>query len=170
MKWEPITDPAATIQLLTGDDWGPWLVETLSHAQQSILLSLYMISPHWRVPTRFRLDMLDTLAQCARRGVECRGILASSETIQSRKPFNQDAAKALIDAGWKIHGMRQRLLHEKTILIDRRLAIIGSHNISKASLASNYDTSVAIESKALAEQAWRIFWERWRTTQPWGEG
>ncbi len=169
MKWEPISDPAAQLQLLTGDDWGPWLVQTLDQAQQSILLSLYMLSHHWRVPTRFKLDLLDALARCAKRGLNCRGILASSETINSRTPFNAGAATTLMDAGWRIRGMRQRLLHEKTILIDRRLVIIGSHNISKASLATNHDTSIAITSALLADQAWRIFWERWRTAKPWGE-
>ncbi|KAB2924161.1 MAG: hypothetical protein F9K25_17915 [Candidatus Contendobacter sp.] len=169
MRRDPINDPAAQLQLLTGDDWGPWLVNTLNAAEQSIFLSLYMLSPHWRVPTRFKLDLLDTLARCARRGLQCRGILASSETINSRSPFNQGAAAILITAGWRIRGMRQRLLHEKTLLIDRRMVIIGSHNISKASLTTNHDTSIAITSPLLAEQAWRIFWERWRTASPWGE-
>ncbi|MDG4594216.1 MAG: phospholipase D-like domain-containing protein [Candidatus Contendobacter sp.] len=168
MKWNQVHDPAATLQLLTGDDWGPWLAETLDGAQSSILLSLYMLSHHWRVPSRFKLDLLDTLARCARRGLQCRGILASSETITSRHPFNEGAARTLIDAGWSIRGMRQRLLHEKTLLIDRRMVIIGSHNISKASLATNHDTSIAIESQPLADQAWRIFWERWRVASPWG--
>jgi phosphatidylserine/phosphatidylglycerophosphate/cardiolipin synthase-like enzyme len=58
------------------------------------------------------------------------------------------------------------VLHEKFIVIDRQLAILGSHNISRASMASNYDTSLAIHSVQVAERLYRQFWERWRLATP----
>jgi phosphatidylserine/phosphatidylglycerophosphate/cardiolipin synthase-like enzyme len=44
--------------------------------------------------------------------------------------------------------------------------VIGSHNISKASAISNFDTSLAVDSAALAEQVYRQFWQRWRVAVP----
>lgn len=164
MTQKPITDPAAIMTLLTGDTWGPWLMKALQTAEKSVLLSIYMVSPHWRVPNRFKLDMLAALQNCATRGLICRGILAAPTTIKTREAYNNDAAKALAAAGWKVRMMEgARLLHEKFMLIDSRITVIGSHNISKASLASNHDTSIAIESEAMAAEAYRLFWERWRT-------
>lgn len=158
-----IADPDARFKILSGDDWGPWLVKTLQAAEASISLSVYMISHHWRVPTRHKLNLLAELQDCARRDLACRGIVACSSQINAREAFNRDAAEALMEAGWKIRQMQgPRLLHEKIMLIDRRISIIGSHNISKASLASNHDTSIAIESAPLARQIFELFWRRWR--------
>lgn len=159
----PITDPDATMTLLSGDAWGPWVIEAIRKAEKSVLMSVYMVSPHWRVPNRFKLDMLAALQGCATRGLICRAILAAPATIKTRDAYNADAAEALTAAGWKVKMMTgARLLHEKFMILDRRLTIIGSHNISKASLTSNHDTSVAIESMEMAEAAYRLFWERWR--------
>ena len=55
-----------------------------------------------------------------------------------------------------------RTLHEKIMIVDKSLSLVGSHNISKASATSNYDTSLAIRSIPLAERLHRQFWERWR--------
>lgn len=164
-----IADPDARIKILTGDDWGPWLVETLQAAEVSVSMSVYMLSHHWRVPTRHKLNLLAELEDCARRNLVCRGILAGASQIKSREVFNRDAAEALTVAGWKIRQMQgARLLHEKIILIDRRISVIGSHNISKASLASNHDTSIAIESAPLARQMFELFWRRWRDASEMG--
>lgn len=167
MKFKPVVEAPDQLQLLTGDDWGPWLIETLKSAEESILFSIYMVSHHWRVPNRFKLDLLESFNDCARRGLRCRGILATSESIQSRSPFNQGAATLLMKAGWKIRGIgKPHLLHEKVILIDQKTAVIGSHNISRASLTTNHETSVAITSQDLAAQVYRLFWERWRAAEP----
>jgi phosphatidylserine/phosphatidylglycerophosphate/cardiolipin synthase-like enzyme len=60
----------------------------------------------------------------------------------------------------------KKTLHEKILLLDKQIAVIGSHNISKASAISNFDTSLAVESVLLAERLYRQFWERWRLAVP----
>lgn len=163
-----IADPEARFRLLSDDDWGPWFARTLREATTSVLVSVYMISHHWRVPNRFRLDLLHELAQCGRRGLACRGIVAASSQIAAREAFNRTAAKVLIESGWKIRQIAgPRLLHEKIMLIDQRVSIIGSHNISKASLTTNHDTSIAVRSIPLARHLHTLFWQRWRAAQPW---
>lgn len=165
-----IVDPEARFRLLSGDDWGPWFAKTLREAESSVLVSVYMISHHWRVPNRFKLDLLNEMAQCGRRGLACRGIVAASSQINTREAFNRTAAEILIESGWKIRRVEgPRLLHEKIALVDRQLCVIGSHNISKASLASNHDTSIAIRSLPLAESVHALFWRRWRAAQPWSQ-
>jgi phosphatidylserine/phosphatidylglycerophosphate/cardiolipin synthase-like enzyme len=59
-----------------------------------------------------------------------------------------------------------KTLHEKILLLDKQLVVIGSHNISKASAISNFDTSLAVDSAALAERIYRQFWQRWRVAVP----
>lgn len=163
MTVETFADPSASFELLTGDDWAPWMVQALGKANTQLLISVYMISPYWRGPGWTTIDLVETLAAVARRGVQCRLIVDQPNVPYRTKPFNVDAALILAEAGWSVRVMPDaRTLHEKVILIDRELSVIGSHNLSKASATSNYDTSIAIRSPVLAERVYRQFWQRWR--------
>lgn len=157
----------ATLILLSGDHWGPWLNAALRQAQTSILLSVYMVSHHWRAHRKGDLNLLETLEQAAHRGVDCRAILGNPNARHTPENYNRDAGQRLAAAGWRIRTFTgPRVLHEKTILIDRQIALIGSHNLSRSSAASNFDTSIAIESPDLATLIFKQFWDRWRTAQP----
>lgn len=164
----PRTTGVATLLLLSGDHWGHWLDAALQHATRNLLLSVYMISPHWRAHRKGDLNLLDTLAAAARRGVQCRAIVGNPNPRYAHAHYNRAASDTLQDAGWRIRTFAgPRVLHEKTLLIDQRLALIGSHNVSRSSATSNYDTSLAIDSPELATLLHRQFWERWRAAAPW---
>jgi phosphatidylserine/phosphatidylglycerophosphate/cardiolipin synthase-like enzyme len=164
---DPIHDPTARLTLLTGDDWAPYLQRAIRDSLDSIMLSVYMISHHWRLPTKFGFNLLDELANAAFRGITCRAVIGNPEQrATGREQFNRTAATLLMEAGWKVRQMSGRVLHEKFIVIDRQISILGSHNISRASMASNYDTSLAIHSMQVAERLYRQFWERWRLATP----
>lgn len=157
----------ATLLLLSGDHWGPWLDAALRHATTSILLSVYMVSHHWRAHRKGDLNLLATLAAAASRGVQCRAILGNPSARHTPEDYNRDAGATLAQAGWRIRSFAgNRVLHEKIILIDRQIALIGSHNLSRSSAASNFDTSIAVDCPALAELLFRQFWDRWRAARP----
>lgn len=167
MTNESIKEASVNMWLLTGDDWSSWFESAIDEATTSLHLSIYMISSHWRAPELNRVNLIRTLENAALRGLNCRGIIDQPNISGRREPFNVKAAQKLTAAGWKIRVMPDaRTLHEKTLLIDKRLSVIGSHNISKASVVSNYDTSLAVDSPALAERLYRQFWERWRIARP----
>ncbi|MEY3787965.1 MAG: hypothetical protein RIQ94_379 [Pseudomonadota bacterium] len=151
------------IILLSGDDWAKWFVTEVNQAKNSIHLSIYMISDHWRSPELGNLDLVKTLADAGRRGLNCRCIIDQPHVVNRRIKFNTKAARKLIESGWKVRVMpTTRTLHEKVLVLDDRLCVIGSHNISKASAISNFETSLAVYSEALAKRVHRQFWERWR--------
>ena len=155
------------IHLLSGDSWAPWFEKEVNRASSSIHLSIYMISDHWRSPEVGNLDLVETLANAGYRGLNCRCIIDQPHVVNRRIKFNTKAARKLQDSGWKVRVMpSNKTLHEKVLLLDKHLSVIGSHNISKASAVSNFDTSLAIESEALAQRIYRQFWERWRVAVP----
>lgn len=159
--------PPSKITILTGNDWAPWFEWAVHHATSSLLLSIYMISGHWRDPTVGKLDLVRTLAQAAERGVQCRGIVDQPNVQGRKEPFNIRAAKSLEASGWKLRKVPDaRTLHEKILVIDNAVCAVGSHNISKASATSNYDTTLVIESPDLAEMLRIQFWRRWRIAVP----
>jgi len=168
----PVSPPAIKITdapcaILTGDDWAPWFEWAINSAETQILLSVYMISHHWRDPATGKLNLTQTLANAAARGLCCRGIVDQPNVAGRKEPYNIGAARQLKAAGW---GMRKvpdrRTLHEKLLIIDKRIVYVGSHNISKASAVSNYDTGLVIESPELAAAMERHFWARWRIAFP----
>jgi len=160
-------DPSASLTLLTGDDWAPWIAHHVAGAERSILGSYYMISPFWRDPKNLKLNLDDVLAGAATRGLVCRMLLDQPNISYTTRPFNARAAKTLNAAGWKVRLVPdRRTLHEKVLVVDGRTVLIGSHNISKASMLSNYDASVAIDSEPFAAQVTRHFWELWRIGRP----
>lgn len=163
MSIETIQDPLAEIQIITGDDWAPWFTKAASEAQASLHLTYYMISPYWRGPNATSFNLVKVLASAAQRGLTCRLIIDQPNVAFTTRPFNARAGEALVRAGWKVRVMPDaRTLHEKIMIVDKSLSLVGSHNISKASATSNYDTSLAIRSIPLAERLHRQFWERWR--------
>lgn len=163
MTVETIQDPLAEIQVITGDDWAPWFTRAASEAQASLHLTYYMISPYWRGPNATSFNLVKVLANAAHRGLTCRLIIDQPNVAFTTRPFNARASEALVRAGWKVRVMPDaRTLHEKIMIVDKSLSLVGSHNISKASATSNYDTSLAIRSLPLAERLHRQFWERWR--------
>ena len=113
------------------------------------------------------LDLVNTLAQASVRGLNCRCIIDQPHVVNRQLKYNIKAAAKLQASGWKIRVMPdKKTLHEKILLLDKQIAVIGSHNISKASAISNFDTSLAVESVLLAERLYRQFWERWRVAVP----
>jgi len=113
------------------------------------------------------LDLVNTLAQASVRGLNCRCIIDQPHVVNRQLKYNIKAAAKLQASGWKIRVMPdKKTLHEKILLLDKQIAVIGSHNISKASAISNFDTSLAVESALLAERLYRQFWERWRVAVP----
>ena len=160
---EPMTVSDENLWLLTGDDWAPFFIREVSQALTSIHLSIYMISDHWRAKEVGKINMVQTLCNAGLMGLNCRCIIDQPVVANRHTPFNTKAAIKLMDSGWKVRVMPvKHTLHEKILLIDQRLTIIGSHNISKASAISNLDTSLAVDSEVLAARVYRQFWERWR--------
>lgn len=159
----PLAVANENIHLLTGDDWAPWFVNAVDQAVSSVHLSIYLLSDHWRSPEVGKLDLVNTLAQASVRGLNCRCINDQPHVVNRQLKYNIKAASKLQASGWKIRVMPdKKTLHEKILLLDKQIAVIGSHNISKASAISNFDTSLAVESALLAERLYRQFWERWR--------
>lgn len=158
-----LSSPDLWVEILTGDTWAPWMVRALAGASMSVYLSVYMMSPNWRGPGWTSINLVEELAKCARRGIKCRLIIDQPNVNYRTKPFNVDAARLLAAAGWRVRVMPDaRTLHEKVLIIDQALSVVGSHNISLASATSNYDTSVAIGSTLVGARLVRQFWTRWR--------
>lgn len=54
-----------------------------------------------------------------------------------------------------------RICHAKIIIIDKQIAIIGSHNLSVSSCTKNFEISYLIEDSTIAYKLWEMFDDVW---------
>ena len=59
--------------------------------------------------------------------------------------------KDLIDAGAEIYEFGPGLLHAKTIVVDRRVGLIGSANLDRRSFELNFENNILFEDRTFAE-------------------
>lgn len=165
-----IRDQDATLWVLTGPNWAWFVQQLLRHAEHSILLSLYLLSPHWQRHRPGTTNLLAELGNAGQRltaqGLPCRAVLGSPGQNRHTASYNQEAAAYLVTTGWNMRLMRSAVtLHEKIMIVDNEICVIGSHNVSQSSATSNLDTSIGIHSKIVAAALKASWWSRWNQAE-----
>jgi len=115
----------------------PVTLQSIREARQSIDVSMFLAQE----PRGASLAILDALASAAQRGVRVRALF-EDEIASNRKwvaILNRYGADARLDDA-------RIKLHDKAILIDGRILIVGSHNWSNAALTANREASLLIEA------------------------
>ncbi|MCL6554765.1 MAG: cardiolipin synthase ClsB [Burkholderiales bacterium] len=117
-------------------------LRAIGKARREILLANAYFLPG----TRFRHALL----RAAARGVRVR-LLVQGETDH---PFVQYAAQALygrlLAAGVEIHAYQRSLLHAKAMVVDGRVATVGSSNIDPFSLLLSREANVLVHDREFA--------------------
>jgi cardiolipin synthase len=96
-------------------------------------------------------QLLFALTSAARRGV--RTIMAVPKRCDSRvvaatcRSYYED----LIKAGIELYEYRKGLLHAKTMVVDRSVALIGSANLDRRSFELNFENNILFSDRAFAE-------------------
>jgi len=123
----------------------------LDQARSSIVISMYLIRPG-EDPTHPVNLLLERLAGAARRGVEVTIYLNTKiEHIPPAKVADGPSFDQLREAGVKIHLISPvRRVHDKLVVVDRRLVVEGSMNWSVAAIQDNFESATIIESPELA--------------------
>jgi phosphatidylserine/phosphatidylglycerophosphate/cardiolipin synthase-like enzyme len=82
----------------------------------------------------------------ARKGVKIRALLNIESMGHAITKINSRTAQYLTMAGIEVKfGQLGTTTHAKMIIIDDRIMILGSHNISKGSFSRNQEASIVIE-------------------------
>src|SRR5699024_711866 len=81
----------------------------------------------------------------------------------------QWASRALFDnllaAGVKIHRFKGGLLHTKSILIDQRLALVGSVNMDIRSFMLNFELMMIVEDRDFAKEIMQLHHNYYQQTE-----
>ena len=122
------------------------ILNAIENAKQEILISVYVLTSD---------DVVDALKRAKERGVKV--IVLVDGHIKT----NAEAIKILRSDGIVVRCVSKpyKHFHAKFIIVDNRLIIVGSHNLTNSALLFNREVSVVIENKVLSSELRSIFFE-----------
>lgn len=102
-------------------------------------------------------DMVDALADAARRGVDVQLVLPSVSDFSPVLHAGRSYYQALLDAGVRIHELQDAVLHAKTAVIDGVLSTVGSSNMDWRSFAANNEVNAVVFGEDFGREMARMF-------------
>ncbi len=147
--------PRAQIELLRSGpgysgDWARAVVREIDAATIRVWACVYVIHPGDRGDGVVE-GFIAALAAAARRGVDVRVILDSGPGFRDEdgEKFDRGSA-ALRAAGIRVVADGDALTtHAKCIIVDDAVAVVGSHNWTRAALTSNREASLLVRDPAV---------------------
>jgi len=139
---------------LKNQEYFPVLLKVIDEAKSEILMSFFLFKAgvHRKsYPDR----VLAHLAKSIQRGVKVVVILENSGGHDHKLDGENNRTKQILEAkGAEVHfDSPAKTMHNKLIVVDRRLVLLGSHNLTQAALKYNNETSLLIDKPELAEAA-----------------
>ncbi len=141
------------------------ILKYINQAETSIDIEMLMIDHQ---------EIVKALVESKKRGVNVRIIvdqadLAKYNKLLEKLPIegmaNFGACLTLTDNGipvkWFIPKTKKQVLHAKAILIDKKVFITGSANLTYHALTRNHEISVAVDDSKIAQRFSKIFEDDW---------
>jgi cardiolipin synthase len=92
------------------------------------------------------------LATAARRGVAVTLIVPRRNDSRLVGLASRSSYAPLLEAGVRIHEFEGGLLHAKTTVVDRRIALVSSANLDRRSLFLNFEAGLLVYDQNFAAQ------------------
>ena len=157
---------------ISGSKYFPAVKEALEKAEKSIYLVMFTIETPLPGENSKTSQLIDALIGAKNRGVDVEVILDQNvDFVQWKKkgqspsgtvPFweveikSTRAYKRLKDAGIRVYyDEPARYTHCKTVIIDKKIVILGSTNWTKSSFDNSIETDVLVNSEGLADEILR---------------
>ncbi len=126
----------------------PTLAEAFATAIMTARKRIRICSPYFLPPTL----LLDALRMAARSGVRVEAMIPSCSDSHMADLISDAYVDDLLDAGIALYCYDNGFLHAKLLLVDDRLASVGTANMDYRSLADNWEVTVFIRDRQIAEE------------------
>ena len=159
-----VRDVGASVTPLPGRTFLPEVIELVRNVQTELQIILYQ----WKWEPHQRQSQLQHLSNevlmSARRGVSVRVLLNKEHQKHHLTSINGLTMRYLREAGCDVKfGPSFPSTHAKLWLFDRKVTVLGSHNLSKKAVFNNDEASVIIKSGIATMEYLRYFdllWSR----------
>jgi phosphatidylserine/phosphatidylglycerophosphate/cardiolipin synthase-like enzyme len=140
--------------LLTNEDYLPALIKAIDEAQSEIFVSIFSFKAGVH-KNSYPDRVLMHLAKAVKRGVDVKVILETTGRFNDElNTQNRQTGKLLEEQGVKVYFDSPRTTtHTKMMVIDERVLILGSHNLTQSALKYNNEISIMLSSPDLAKGA-----------------
>lgn len=121
------------------------LVQNLfAQAQQRCFITVpYFIPPRW---------LRRAMTEAVRRGVDVRLMTSGETDVTPALYAGRHTYTELLQGGVRLFEYFGQVLHDKAIVVDGRLAVVGSHNFDLWSERHNLEVSVAVAEEKLSAE------------------
>ncbi len=127
----------------------PFLHDLINESRHSLLLTIAYFAPDDA--------LIDSLCRAARRGVRVRLMLAGRSDVRFLISAGRAFYGRLLDAGCEIYERQEAFLHQKSIISDGRVTVLGSTNLDYRSIEFNLELSAVIDNRPFARQMIDLF-------------
>lgn len=131
----------------------PTLAEAFTTAIMSAQKRIRICSPYFLPPAL----LLDALRMAARSGVQVEAMIPSCSDSRIADLITDAYVEELLDADIALYCYDKGFLHAKLLLVDDSLASIGTANMDYRSLMDNWEVTVFIRDRRIAEELSRSF-------------
>ncbi|MGC4080352.1 MAG: phospholipase D-like domain-containing protein [Rubrivivax sp.] len=134
------------------------LLAAIDAAQRSVHLTMAYFAP---TP-----EMIDALAEAARRGVDVQLVLPSRSDFRPVLYAGRSHYGRLLEAGVKVHELQDAVLHAKTAVIDGVVSTVGSSNLDWRSFVLNEEVDAVVVGAAFGGEMESLFERDVAASQP----
>lgn len=127
----------------------PFLYRLMRGATRSISMTIAYFAPDD--------ELIACLCETARRGVHVRLMLAGRSDVPVVIWAGRAFYDTLLDAGVEIYERQGAMLHQKSIVVDGRLGVLGSSNLDYRSIEFNLEISAIVRNEQFAAQLEALF-------------
>lgn len=112
------------------------MLKAIQTSQRRILITMAYFAPG--------AEMVDALAEAARRGVDVQLVLPSVSDFAPVRYAGQSYYDRLLREGVRIHELQGSMLHAKTAVFDGVVSIVGSSNMDYRSFVANNELNAVV--------------------------
>ncbi len=148
-------------------DYYPAVLKLINEAEHSIRACLYQVTWYEEYPGSSSNNLVDALANAARRGVEVVAVIDRSSFRGDHDEKNQFVAEKLAEAGVSVYLDPDEVQsHQKLLIVDRDVVVVASINWSYYSLDKNREVATILWSPEAGRRYEHYFARRLADAEP----
>jgi len=140
------------MQAIIGSQFPKVVIPKIDEAKSSISLIVFDWRWYPNDPGNPVQLFNQALVRAVRRGVAVKAVANFGDIVKTLKAVGVQAKKL----------ETKNLVHAKMIVIDEKLVIVGSHNITTPAFTTNYEVSTMFESEEAAKEYTNFFNNLWQ--------
>lgn len=138
------------VGLLIGQRYMQVLPGVMDSAEEELRVALFQMQVEGSRAKGWSGELALKLEAKAREGKRVRVLLSSAGGGRAIPAINRHAARWLGERGVEVRNLGpRRVCHAKVVIVDGRVAVVGSHNWSWSSLSKNFEVSVLVDGGPL---------------------